>query len=599
MWGSELKTQTICINGSEISVRENLWLALQHLRWTSEARVLWIDALCIHQQNVHERNHQVSQMGRIYNRARRVIVWLGPSDSGSKIFFGLLSRGGTTYVSLLRDIKITLERNLGVPIPEIHSVFSRPYWKRLWIIQEVLLARELIIQCGNDHCSSSLLSWFVGHKSHHLRNISTELDDHLPNQDFRGIVKTITALESTIPVRFIRQRLGPFGKFENDDVKSLVGFTLFQLFSDYEDAECVDQRDKIFGLYSLAPNCCKLVNTIDYSLTWGAALERLIRHQIEVHNSLPKHPRPLDLEVAHMRNFYCLASSFWYGSRALEAELRLDAFETFSKSFTHWADPGQKPRAKELEYLELNGYARGRVCFVSSPLGRDPGDFPPIPKLTSRLKLQIEYICSLCLNSEARHPYATTETDLVGTVATWLEWFDRVTFKFEKGNCSLLNLPSKDAAEDWGGNDQTALPDDSSLEANFWQLLHAAQKISSNRQVLAFEENGLIFFAPDDIEVGDLVCQFPGSDVLAVIQAKDHIPIMDRISAANIWRVINFLASPSNIAAEICGRAMKFERSGGASHTMSFQAGPTSVKKLCKASQTPNGEHNILQTNLE
>jgi hypothetical protein len=57
-------------------------------------------------------------------------------------------------------------------------------------------------------------------------------------------VETITALESTIPVRFIRQRLGPFGKFENDDLKSLVGFTLFQLLSDYEDAGCVDQRDQ-------------------------------------------------------------------------------------------------------------------------------------------------------------------------------------------------------------------------------------------------------------------------------------------------------------------------------------------------------------------
>ena len=374
----------------------------------------------------------------------------------------------------------------------------------------------------------------------------------------------------------------------------MVGLTLFQLFSDYEDAECVDQRDKIFGLYSLAPNCCKVVNTIDYSLTWGAALERLIRHQIESHNSLPKHPEPLELKVEHIRDFYSQASSFWYGSRTLQPEVRSVVLRTFSKSFTHWADPGQKPRAKELEYLDLNAYARGRVCFVSLPLRAGFGNFPSLPILTPKLKLQIEYLGSLYVNSEGHHPHATTETDLVSAVATWLEWFDRVTFTFERSDASLSNLSSNDVVGYLVDSDQTVLHDDVCLETSFRQLLHTAKMASASRQVLAFEENGLIFLAPDETEIGDLVCQFPGSDVLAVIQARDHIPIMDRISAANIWRAVNFLASPSNVAADICGREMDFGRNGRASLAMSFQAGPTSVKKLCKASRTPNEKHNIL-----
>lgn len=74
---------------------------------------------------------------------------------------------------------------------------------------------------------------------------------------------------------------------------------------------------------------------------------------------------------------------------------------------------------------------------------------------------------------------------------------------------------------------------------------------------------------------------------------------MDRISAPNIWRVVNFLAAPSNIAAEICGKAMRFEGAGAGPQTMSFQAGPTSVERLCRASRTPNGEHNILEMYIE
>ncbi|PMD67529.1 HET-domain-containing protein, partial [Hyaloscypha bicolor E] len=57
----------------------NLSLALQHLRKQAEpdGRVLWIDALCINQKDVKERNHQVTQMGLIYSQAESVIVWLG------------------------------------------------------------------------------------------------------------------------------------------------------------------------------------------------------------------------------------------------------------------------------------------------------------------------------------------------------------------------------------------------------------------------------------------------------------------------------------------------------------------------------------------
>ncbi|KIM93944.1 hypothetical protein OIDMADRAFT_136971, partial [Oidiodendron maius Zn] len=80
MWGPEVTERDIEINGQSYPIRENLYQALLHLRLPSLTRVLWVDALCINQNDLKERNKQVSQMGRIYLSAGHVIVWLGLPD---------------------------------------------------------------------------------------------------------------------------------------------------------------------------------------------------------------------------------------------------------------------------------------------------------------------------------------------------------------------------------------------------------------------------------------------------------------------------------------------------------------------------------------
>lgn len=80
-WGEEAASVRILLNGKEFLVRRNLADALAALR-ISEPRVLWVDALCINQQDTAERNHQVGMMAGIFRRAERVLVWLGRPSSG-------------------------------------------------------------------------------------------------------------------------------------------------------------------------------------------------------------------------------------------------------------------------------------------------------------------------------------------------------------------------------------------------------------------------------------------------------------------------------------------------------------------------------------
>jgi hypothetical protein len=84
-WGTAEGPKTIALDGMQVQVRENLWQALYHLRSEEHELMIWIDALCINQNDLQERGSQVSRMSAIYGIAKEVIVWLGPAGEDSKL----------------------------------------------------------------------------------------------------------------------------------------------------------------------------------------------------------------------------------------------------------------------------------------------------------------------------------------------------------------------------------------------------------------------------------------------------------------------------------------------------------------------------------
>ena len=99
-WGSNEKSVMIHIEetGGDrmLAVTSNLAEALQYLRYEDRPRVLWIDAICVDQQNVPERGHQVSRMADIYRSANPVLIWLGPVFASSDVAMRALSALGST-----------------------------------------------------------------------------------------------------------------------------------------------------------------------------------------------------------------------------------------------------------------------------------------------------------------------------------------------------------------------------------------------------------------------------------------------------------------------------------------------------------------------
>ena len=93
-WGDPKTKTTIKCEGMHLHVTPNCASALKHLRTTKETRILWVDAICIDQSSLHERNVQVKRMGDIYSKASRVVIWLGtiePKYSFDILAFSILS----------------------------------------------------------------------------------------------------------------------------------------------------------------------------------------------------------------------------------------------------------------------------------------------------------------------------------------------------------------------------------------------------------------------------------------------------------------------------------------------------------------------------
>lgn len=82
VWGSGERDCEITCNGETIFITPNLRTVLQRFRWLHEPRVLWADSICINQQDLGEKGLQIALMGRIYTKAKRVLIYLGSDHNG-------------------------------------------------------------------------------------------------------------------------------------------------------------------------------------------------------------------------------------------------------------------------------------------------------------------------------------------------------------------------------------------------------------------------------------------------------------------------------------------------------------------------------------
>jgi hypothetical protein len=142
IWGDQNKRFDISVDDCDFSVTSNLFEALKARRHPQKERILWVDAICIDQSNSTEKTQQVNLMGDIYHQAQLVTAWLGPESPERIVKIEEMDMliNSDNYKANPSDHKDYLQT--------IISLFSEEYFTRAWIVQELLLAKRVIIQCG-------------------------------------------------------------------------------------------------------------------------------------------------------------------------------------------------------------------------------------------------------------------------------------------------------------------------------------------------------------------------------------------------------------------------------------------------------------------
>jgi hypothetical protein len=129
-------------------VRANLHSALLPFLQEAHSKPLWIDALCIDQFNIQERNSQLALMGQIYSNAH-VIIWLG--EFGSDPTFRFLPRRFTRdLLSVSSSVAYEAPHldGYGVSLAALRFIIANQWFERCWTLQEMVLTSTIFVKCG-------------------------------------------------------------------------------------------------------------------------------------------------------------------------------------------------------------------------------------------------------------------------------------------------------------------------------------------------------------------------------------------------------------------------------------------------------------------
>ncbi|KAM6517286.1 hypothetical protein FSOLCH5_008249 [Fusarium solani] len=224
VWGDasrQVLVRVVDKNGEEITmgVTPNCYAALQRLRKKDSARTLWIDSICINQSLNAEKNHQLILMSRIYQEATRVVVYLGEGTSDTD--------AAMKYIGEVDDPSDYGSGDWHLPSAicdksSLDVFFERPWFHRVWVLQEITFAKQAIVVCGSQQLDwKSFLTFYQW-------NIMNRTVDKLP----------YSVQYSTSPVS---EHGGWIWYVER----------LFRMLRDTRHCGATDPRDKLYAIIPL------------------------------------------------------------------------------------------------------------------------------------------------------------------------------------------------------------------------------------------------------------------------------------------------------------------------------------------------------------
>lgn len=296
-WGSQDRRRPIICDGASFSITPNLESALKRLRSPDVARSLWVDQLCIDQDNPEEKEQQLRLMADIYRQSCKLLIWLGDDGDDSRKAYKSMdcvlrlepiashgTKNGNKDASqaMQRTIASDQLKSHGLPgrkdacWQELRSFLSRPWFSRIWTIQEAAVAKDAEFLWGKE----SSLSW------ENMVSVIVSIREHLPRTllgsdiIFRGL-----PADSVYRISATKQTL------DNPTQPDLFNFALA-----YKAYGATKSQDKLYALLNLSNS----PKAVDYRQSPETTFHKMAYNNIsQVYQEISRRPEDLSQQQWH------------------------------------------------------------------------------------------------------------------------------------------------------------------------------------------------------------------------------------------------------------------------------------------------------------
>jgi hypothetical protein len=345
VWGSETDRRDIKLNERSMSVTANLYDALTCMRKRIAMASLgfpakiWVDAICINQGDIDERNEQVTRMRDIYTQAQVVWAFVGVETEHDQEGFNLIKALALKFQGLSQaldlghklpeDASQTIANSLQHPGLEVAwkamgRLLSRPWWTRAWIVQEIALARSAIFCCGeqainmsdvllvgellwaymtqaiaqSDERAAERITVFdrfegldVGSRDASLLSLQNWIQRH--DRKFQGMdQQTLAQVAQDLGVRDAQRRATSLtwtevAHFSLLATRKIPGHILTNVLARFKSRQCGNPLDKIYALLGLARPLKEPSHLpVNYSLAAPVLWRRAVRAHLQLYKDL-------------------------------------------------------------------------------------------------------------------------------------------------------------------------------------------------------------------------------------------------------------------------------------------------------------------------
>ncbi|KAI0864347.1 heterokaryon incompatibility protein-domain-containing protein [Xylaria cubensis] len=263
-WGTLKRERHIYVTGEILPVTSNLWQVLHDLRCLDVDRYLWVDGVCINQDDDLERGHQVQQMKYIYQRADRGIFYLSPCTTITQVIMRSLTllqkqvagnrwapndeRWNAAWQTVQAGLRSQYDNLEARQTEGLAYLLLSPFFRRVWILQEVASVRRASIFCG----TCSVLA--------HIFAIVARIENATTNAHILAVIDLMQkSLDNTLNL--------------------LQGKSIASLLVQFRESESSDERDRIYALLGLCEageNAGAL--TPDYTNSLEEVVQRTLRY---------------------------------------------------------------------------------------------------------------------------------------------------------------------------------------------------------------------------------------------------------------------------------------------------------------------------------